>query len=697
MKQSVWDQFEDELIHGTQNDKPFAFIQHDNEGEVLNWLERDIEEKIESKRTRLMAIRRLDALYKGLSYKPDTNRRDGERGMVDDGFKQPKVFVNFVNEMVEAKVAQRSRFSPAIAVIPQNDEIDDENNAELAKIALTAKAQEMDFDTVFADADKVNFLAGESFTYITWNKDLGDKNELYETKKKDGIMLKDALGEDISFIPNGDIDIEILGPDRFFYQLRKNRFKDCDDISIVKFKSLHEVIADYPHAEGKINPVSGNTSWDWSGYEIKDLSSMVMVVCYYHKPTKYLPSGAYYVYANGCLLEGGLSYPYRHNVLPGVFDTDIDTIGEIVGRPFTANIERLQRLHDMIMTSQARSYAISSAPKWVYPKGTVDPNKLTNSYSNLEFSGPVPPQLVAYNGVNPASESYASSIERHISKQSAIYDISRGEPPKGVKAAVALQFLDEQELQRESRGMAKRRRRIIDTNRMILQLMQQFYVGSDGRMVRYVGEQNEYMIKSLKDADFSKCVDIRFENAPALPDSKSGKIAAILDINMATQEDPFFKREEIAQLLELGNDKRFKSQKVSSTKSAQYKLDLILKKSPNSLMPREFDDFFTEYPIFVSAIQQREFKGEDPVIMDKLAEYIQTLEFLAWQKAQLNLAFKQRLMVELHYPIFFKVPLDPAILQPQVQQAAVPLAGQGIGQMNIGKEMEKEQQQVTGE
>ena len=36
MKQSVWDQFEDELIHGTQNEKPFAFINHEDSEEVFD-------------------------------------------------------------------------------------------------------------------------------------------------------------------------------------------------------------------------------------------------------------------------------------------------------------------------------------------------------------------------------------------------------------------------------------------------------------------------------------------------------------------------------------------------------------------------------------------------------------------------------------------------------------------------------------
>jgi hypothetical protein len=697
MKQSVWDQFEDGMVHGTENTKPFPFINHEDKGEVLDWLERDIEEKIESKRSRLTAVRRLDALYKGLSYTPDITRRDTERGMLDEGFRQPKVFVNFVNEMVEAKVAQRSRFAPSIAVIPQNDEVSDENNAELAKIALTAKAQEMDFETVFANGDKINFLTGESATYIHWNKDLGGSNALYMEKKASGITLSNEDGSVVEDVPNGDIDIKVLGPDRFFYQLRKTRFEDCDDVSIIDFKHIEEVKADYPHCESSISPNNGNIPLDWSGCEDKDLTTMCMVVEYYHKPTRYLPNGVYVKFAFGCILEMG-PYPYNHKKLPIVFDTDIDVIGEITGRPFTANIERLQRLHDMVMTSMARGYAVSASPKWVYPKGAIDPNKLNNSYSNLEYSGPVMPQLVSFNGINQSSEIYAQSIEKHIEKQSSVYGISRGEPPKGVKAAVALQFLDEQELQRESRGMAKRRKRILDVNRMILQLMQQYYVGTDGRMLRMIGEENEFMIKDLRSADFSKCYDVRFENAPSLPDSKSGKIAAILDINMATQEDPFFKREEIAQLLELGNDKRFKNQKVAATKSAQYKLGLILSKK-GYVEPRDFDDFFVEYPIFISALQQRVFKGEDPEITMPLQNYIQTLEYIAWQKAQLSPVFKMKLSTIVGYPSFFKVPLDPAILQPQMQ---MPMVGQQapseqMGQMNTGKQLLQEQQQVTGE
>jgi hypothetical protein len=692
MRQSVYDAFKEKSNYGSYNTKLFPFINLQDQKEVLSWLTTDIREKIDSRRTALWAMRKIEAMYKGIGYLPDSTRRFRDDTMAgDDGLNISKSFVNFVNEMVDAKVAQRSRFKPVIAVIPQSDELEDENHAELAKLALTSKAQEMDFETIFADGDKTNFLRGESYTYIYWDKDLGGENARYNEAKSEGITLEREDGSVIESVKNGDICIKVLGPDRAFHQLRKKNIHDCDDFSVVDFKHVDELKYDYPEVAGEISPDDMSGYYNVPQYE-QDMTNMCMVVTYYHRPTKYLPNGAYVKYTRNAILEMS-EFPYKHGKLPFIFDTDIDVPDEITGRPFTHNLERLQRLHDMVMYSTAKGFAVSASPKWVYPKGAVDPNKLSNKYSALEFKGPVAPQMVTFNGVNAASGDLLNMSERYVEKQSAVYGISRGEPPKGIKAAVALQFLDEQELQRESRGMAKRQRRIIDTNKMVLSLMQQYYVGSDGRFVKMLGEDNEYLIRDISKADFSRCYDIRIENSSALPDSKTGKVATILDINMATQNDPegpYFKKNEITQILDLGNDRRFKNLRTASTKAAQYKISKILN-GENVPEPRSFDDFLVEYPLFVETLQQREYKGEKPEIMLALEAYIKSMEFLMWEKAKMNPMFQQRVMAFTIYPIFFKVPMMAQM--PPVQSAPMNTAAL----QSANNQVAQDQQQVINE
>lgn len=675
MRSNVYDAFKEKIYTGSYNKNLLPFIDLTNEVEVLNWLTNDIKEKMDSRATRLEVIKRLMSMYKGIGYYPEgAKRHRDDDGASSEGLNITKSFVNFVNEMVDAKIAQRSRFKPGISVIPMSDnDIEDENNAELSKLVLTAKAQEIDLETVLADGDQSIFLTGEQYTYIYWDKNKGGMNKRYSEAKEQGIILEDDIGMPIEEVPNGDFCVEVLGPDRAYHQLKKNRIEDCDDFSVIKWVHIDELKHDYPHVADKITAGDISGAYTSSSMYNTDKENMAMVVCYYHRPTKYLPMGAKFEYTRDAILEGG-PFPYKHGKLPFVFDTDITVNDEITGRPFTANLERLQRLHDMVMYSTAKGYAISSSPKWMYPKGAVDPNKLGNKYSSLEFKGPTAPQLVSFNGVNSAGGDIMQISERYIEKSSTVFGISRGDAPKKITAAIALQFLDEQEQQRESRGMAKRQARTIKIYKMMMAMMAQYYKKGDGRFSSMIGNDNDYLINDIDKVDFTRCADIRFENASAISDTKTGRIATIIDVNAATQNDPegpYFKKNEITQILELGNDKRFRDSRLSSTKAAQTKIGKILRGEPCP-NPRDWDDFIVEYPLFVETLQQREYKGEHPTIMSALEAYITQMEYLMWEKAQVNQIFKLKMSQLLMYPVFFKVPLNALQAQAAMTGAVNP-------------------------
>lgn len=697
MRQAILDSFDDSYS-GNMNEHQFPFIDLTSEIEILDWLTKNVDGEFRSRSSRLESIRRLDAMFKGLPY--DVSSKTNNINDLDDniGLRRPKSIYNFINEMVEAKVSQRSRFKPAIAVIPNNVNIDDENRAEAVKLLLTAKAQELDLDGLISDGDKINFLSGESYTYIRWNKNKGGLDPKFKEAQKSGNPLMYDDNTPIPYVYKGDIDINPLGPDRCYHQLGKKRWCDIDHISICEWVHVDEVKAEYPEKAAMIQASEGYYHQYFDSYNRNDYEYHCLVIEFYHKPCRFLPTGAYIKFTPGILLEVNLTeYPYADGELPVEFDTDIDSQGEITGRPFTSNIEKLQRLHDMTSASMARGFAIANSPKWMYPKGSIDANKLTNQYSSLEVKGPIMPQLVAFNGVNSASLDILTWSEKGIEKASSVYGISRGEPPAGVKAAVALQFLDEQELQRESRGMAKRQRRILNIYKKILSRMQQFYSPEDGRIFKYLGDDNSYMVVDFESMDITGEYDIRMEHSSALPDSKTGKIAAILDLNTATQNDPMFSKEAIAQMLDLGNDKRFKQQSTAALKAGQFKLQKILNKEPVQ-EPQNWDDFLVEYPIFVQSMRQREFKGEDPQVMKGLTDYIMAMEYLMWAKAQMNPTFKAKVMMFSDYPIFYKVPMmAPAMPGGPMGAPGGAPPPDAIGQMESQQNVLRDQQAMSNE
>lgn len=651
------DFFEDnfsDVDTGSSNDTPWPFINHNSEKEKKEWLNKDIKDKINRARSRLQRIREIESLYKGINYKPASDRW-GSKGVLGSGVvmkpKDAKVFVNFVNEMVEAKVSQRSRFKPAIAVLPNNDEISDINNAQSCKQVLDCKAQEMDFEKIFSDGDKVQFLRGESYTWVTWDKSIGGIHPEFQELVDAGKKIPGKTDP-----MRGDLRVKVLGPDRSFPQLNKNDWEEVCDISMVEWVHVDELKALYPDKEDKIFANDEVYYWDEKDMTKRNMKNHCMVVHYFYKVDRFMPKGSYVKFINSCILEEeDLTKCYKHGKLPVIFDTDIDLEGELHGRPFTDNITRLQALHNMVMASAAKGFAIASNPKWVAPQGSVSINKLTNEYGLMEFKGATPPQLVTYNGINQQSWEFADKAEGYIQKQSSVYGISRGEPPKGVKAAVALQFLDEQELQRESRGMAKRQRRILDVYRLCLSTMSQYYRPEDGRIFRMLGQDNSYLVKTFNMSGVSN-YDIRLQNSSSLPDSKAGKIAAIVDINMATANDPFFGREEIAAMMDMGNDQKFRDKISVSIRAADTIVQRILN-GELDLEPNEWDDFIVQYPIFLRSLQERQFKDTEVNVAVELAAYIETMEYLMLEKIKLSPAFAQRMQSFYMFPVFYKVPI----------------------------------------
>ena len=646
-----------------ENKKQWFTVANASYDEKLQWLESDIRAKFNAASSRIEMYRKYEALYKGIHYKSMDYRRN-ENDDSYSGTKQPRMAVNFAAEMVDAKVSQRSRNKPAISVMPNNDEIDDINNAKTAKMLLDNRAQEIDLETVFADGDRMNFLRGESYTFVEWDEDCGAIHPEYLDAQSKGMQIPklDAEGNPTGeFIDQpvriGDVSVTVLGPERVFPEQNRNKWDDVNNVTRLDWKHIDEMKALYPEHADQIKEEDDYEFNDSQDYGIKKRKSYIPVYTFYHKKTKFLPQGAQIVYIKGAILNEG-PLPYSHGNIPCVFDTDIDVPDELHGRPFLVNMAQLQNLHNMMMASIARNIAVSSMPKWVMPKGAVHRDKLNNEYGIIEYSGPIAPQMVSYSAINKDLYEMPDKVERYIEKASAVYGISRGEPPKGIKAAVALQFLDEQELQRESRGMAKRLKRVRDIYKMMLSTMGDFYKDSDGRMIKILGQDNSYLIKSFQRANFNCSYDIRILNSSALPDSKAGKISAILDLNTATQADPMFGKEEITQMLDLANDDRFKDRATVSVKAAETVVWKILNRMPCG-EPQQWDDFIVQYPILLKTLQEREYKDTEQDIVQTLKQYIMVMESLMYDKAMKSPVFAVQLQRFYMFPVLFTVPVIP--------------------------------------
>lgn len=687
MEESFDDFNSTEQLGRTSDQKPFQFRDNPKDKDKTHeWLVENFDVMELQSQSRFIVYRRHHALYKGIHWRFN-DLRDSDRD-IEYSERKPRHTVNFVQEMVDTKVAQMARFKASIALIPAHNEQSDANNAKGCKLLLDARAEEISMEMIHQRADRIKFIYGVVFQMVPWDKDAGPLhssinklNEMfggnipsrYKKKLKNG-------GKSIHI---GDVNVKNYGPDRVFPELNKKDWDDVDHVDIIDWINIEQLKADYPHLKEDIHD-NERGRFDFELMEVSRPANTILVREFYHKRTKYLPEGVYIKYTDDVILEWR-EYPYNDNTLPFVIDGDIWVYGELWPRSFIRNIEQLQRLYNNTQSALARDIGIGSAPKWVVPKGTCEVSSLNNEFTIVEFKGPIPPKLVQGNPISAQTFNVQDRTEAMISKQSKVHSITRGEVPPGVTANSALRFLDEQESQLNMPDETKRKIRVLAVYKMMLMRMGQFYKANDERMVKTLGRNNEYLIKSIKKADFSRIYDVKMQNSSALPDTKTGMISSIIDLNIATQADPVFKAPEIVKMLNLGLDDTFNDEATVAVDAAKETLEMLFELEP-APEPQPWDNFMVHYSIFTKAIQAVNFKlNTDETVQENILNHVMILEMLMFERAKINQPFLIELSQLNNYPVRFRLPMPLSALMPMPEEAASQGAGIDTSKIKQGE------------
>ena len=684
-----FDDFEStEKMDGYSDIPPFQFREDTGEEGTLEWLKQNFERKYERAQSRLDTYARFQDYYKGIFWKNGHSSRRYNDDYYNGDRRKPKMSVNFIYDKTMDRVAQMDRVSAAITLVPSHNEQSDINNAKACTMLLKARQEEIGFQELMNMADQTKFTFGDSYSFVCWNPELGPKSPLYEkwmnkspVTKKGKKIKKEAFKGEINI---GDVDLEILGPDRVFPQIGKKKWCDVDELDRIDFVNIWELKKTYPKKADLIELNDSDYIGLSSNYMGTSDDDNILVKTFYHKKTKWCPGGAKIIWVNGAILSWEY-LPYEDGELPCIKDSDIDVYGELFGRSYIGVIEKLQLMYNNVQSSQARDYGVGSAPKWVMQKGSAKVSALNNEFTIVEYTGPVAPKLETPRPTNPQSFDFQDRIEDKLTRLSRTSDISRGEPPAGVTANSALRFLDEQESRMVAPMEKKRKRRIVDISKMMLSRMQQYYKPSDGRMVRILGKDNAYMIKSFESADFTKVYDVKIQHSSALPDAKSGKISTIVDLNIATQTDPVFKKEEIVEMLDLGLDSAFVDGATVAVTAAKTLVESMLngEKVPE---PQEYDNFMVYYTIIDRAMQAFSFRTSvDEVTQETFKQYVKVLEGLMWTRAERNPKFAMELSTLDNYPMFWSPPVGMGVnsLLQMHQAQMIPQEQGGIDTTNM--------------
>lgn len=666
----------DELEDSPRNSlaaKPFFTQISGSEKERLEWLTTVIETLRHQARRRITNQRCNLAAYRGLNWGQISTRNNITRDRLGLPLNKTERFkVNFLHNYTETKVSQMARIKPAVQILPNSNEFKDKNAAKAVKSLVDHIFYENNVDLLVQQVHRYKKIFGEAFLFIEWDQEKGPVEDGY----MEGMTLLDEQGQpmvneegDPVIIPRaprmGDICFTLEAPWRVFLQ-RKQKMEEVEYAFRLKTIPVDELKAMYPEKASEIEPSNNASVFDIDEFMDKRIEEEVLVWEFYHKDTKFVPGGYFCKFTDACILEEG-DLPYTHGGLPFERLTDIDLPETLDGLSVYDIVLPLQNMHDNLTTLIAKNIWLTAHPKWMMPQGAAKVESLGNEATVVQFQGPMAPQLVTVNSNTKEVYEFRDILKNEFGEIFGVHPVSTGNPPTGITAAVALQFLNEQESERATSEIAKHNLFIERVARKVIAVAGDNYDYEDSRLLKILGQDQEYMLKYFDQANLNKSYDVKVDLSTALPDSKAGRTERIFQAMQYNRE--MLPPERWAELLDLGAVDKMNSLITESIKTAESENEDIIEGIPVA-DPEAWEEHLQHWHAHVKRMQSRSFKEEvPPEIRAELIAHVTAHEYLMVEKAKVNPRLSAELAQLSQFPLFY---VDPSFqAQSVVQQEAV--------------------------
>lgn len=658
-----------------------------NENNILQWLRGERDYLQEESRDRIRVMRRNLALYKGIQYQELETRIDARDRAADRSQFMRKVVANHLYDLTKNRSSRLVKFRPAVAILPTNDELSDKLAAKSTKMLLDHIWYENDFEGVIQNQLATYAqIMGEVYMFIDWNKDMGDLSPAYvnaKGKAKDGkIPLLDENGQQVIdpsgnkiFIDKpvriGDVDYRIKLASDVFLQ-KKKRWEEVDYCFEVEAVSVDSLRAQYPDKAAKIKNQDVQV-YDYEKMQLVSTKREVLVYTFWHRRSVHMDKGRKIRFIEDCILENEV-YPFSHFSLPCVRFTDLDLPGELHGMSFYEQIKGLTGTYNNLTNMLIRNIVMVSHPKWMVPAGSVALDRLGNDITIVQYKGPQPPVLATAQSVPSDVFGFREKLKEEFQQISGVFGVSRGEPPPGIKAGVALQFLSEQESERYNELVLKWNEMIRQVAEMTIAVAGDYYDESDERMIRILGKNNEYMTEFFKVSSLEKDYDIRVQNSSALPKSVAARTQTLLDLSERFPEQ--FSGEQVIDMLDLAQSDKFVDAATVAVRTAEAENEKLHEvKDADTMAPVEFENHILHWKIHTREMQQFQFKYKtSKEIQERFKDHVMAHEMLMMDQAAKSQSFAAELQKLPLFPIFFNPPPAPMPMAPEAQGMPMPPA-----------------------
>lgn len=641
--------------------KPFFAIDHSSDDELLRWFKEEISYLKDEYKEWHEEIKNNYKRFKEIQYKTQIF---SSRDLPDKKTRYtPNIVAPLVRDITDERIARMMEFKPNVVILPQHDEQQDKVDAKIAKKFVKHIEKQERIDYKLQKFLRTAYVAGEGYLILTWNPDKG--YPMPDSEK---------VGKTV-FV--GDIDVRHASPLRL---LMEKRLDDGEPEYCFYFEYEYGDVLKkkYPSKALDLDKRSA-TYYDAEKMEDVTVPGKVTKVTFWHKKTPFLPDGFECVFVEDTILKKS-PLPYQHGKIPVVVLTDNENIEESHGRSFINSIKGMVTYFNNLLNMGVKQMTLMSWPKWFVDAGSVDPQQLNNDTGIVTIKpGSRAPVLSQGSPVSPQLMAWKDRALEWIYAWGKSNSVIRGDPPTGVTAFVALQYVSESENRRMNTSVVKFNEAVRLMYEMVLTTCGQYYKKEDKRTLLVIGKDGSWSAENYDPSSLAKPYSIVIQNASALPDSKAARTQYIIDL--AKNFPDLFPKEQLIEMLDLAQSDKFIDEASSAARAAEAENEMMMEgEDPGEPQPHEY--LIVHWKIHLSAMQDIGFKQKATPETKKLfEEHLLATEYLMFEKAKKSETFLSELMKLPLYPIYFEADLKEIMAPPPPPPPSQPIPMPGEGEV----------------
>ena len=430
----------------------------------------------------------------------------------------PRITVNKIRPIVRTEISKLTSGKPTASVMPASNDDDDVFAARAGEQVWESLYYRLNFDKIINDAVFWLTITGTAFIKTYW----------------------DDQGYDSTADEYGDVGWAALSPFNVLVpDLISDSIQEQPYIFCVYNKSIEWIELAYKEMlpegfsvaqDGQLEDIMSPSKMGIAANKEATPDSATIIEAWV-KPgtTKILPQGGFVTIVNDRIIQAGLKgLPYSHKQYPFAKLSHVPA-GRFYAESVITDLIPLQMEYNRTQSQIIEAKNRTSKPQVLFDEGSVTPQKITTEPGlwipirpNAQRPQPMPIQdLPSY--VVQFNERQQMNFE-DISGQ---HEVSRGQAPGGISAATAIAYLQERDDSYLQPTITSLEDAVERTARQSLSLCADYW--EVARLVKATGEDGGYEAILLKGSDVARGTDLRVEAGSALPQSKSARMANVMD------------------------------------------------------------------------------------------------------------------------------------------------------------------------